>query len=148
VFQALDEDRNGVLSPEEMEKAPMLILAKDQDEDDCVTLDEFKPPDTMATPAAAGIQGRERPLASVSTLLVDGAGPLFAARVIRRYDRNRDGKLSLEESGLTPERFRALDTDGDGKLTAEELTALRNQPPDIEAALELEPPAGKRPQVR
>jgi Ca2+-binding EF-hand superfamily protein len=148
VFQALDADHNGVLTEDEIQKAPQLLLARDQDDDECITLDEFKPADAMAMPAVVGMPGRERPGASVSTLLVDGAGPLFAARLIRRYDRDRDGRLSLEESGLAPGLFRLLDVDGDGKLTAEELAALRNQPPDIEAALELEPSAGQAPQVR
>jgi Ca2+-binding EF-hand superfamily protein len=148
VFEALDADRDGVLTEGEISQAPTLLLAKDQDDDDCVTLDEFKPADNGMMVPAALAPARERPLAGVSNLLVDGAGPLFAARLVRRYDRDRDGKLSAEESGLAPDRFRALDADGDGKLSPEELTALRGQPPDVEAALELKPPAGQPPQVR
>jgi len=148
VFDALDADHNGALSEDEILQAPNLLLAKDQDDDDCVTLDEFKPPDTGMMAPAVLFPGRERPLAAVSNLLVDGAGRLFAPRLIRRYDRNRDGKLSPAESGLAPERFRALDTDGDGQLSAEELAAFSRQPPDVEAALELEPPAGTSPQVQ
>jgi Ca2+-binding EF-hand superfamily protein len=148
VFDSLDADRNGSLTEVEILQAPDLLLAKDQDDDDCVTLDEFKPPDVNSMMPAVVAPVRERPLAAVSTLLVDGAGRLFAPRLVRRYDRNRDGKLSLVESGLTPERFRALDADRDGKLSAEELEAFRRQPPDVEAALELEPPAGSSPQVQ
>jgi Ca2+-binding EF-hand superfamily protein len=147
VFEALDADHDGALSEDEILQAQTLLLAKDQDDDDCVTLDEFKPVDTgMMMPVV--LPGRERPLAAVSNMLVDGAGRLFAPRLVRRYDQDRDGKLSLVESGLTPEVFRALDTDGDGRLSAEELAALRRQPPDVEAALELEPPAGTSPQVQ
>jgi Ca2+-binding EF-hand superfamily protein len=148
VFEAIDADHNGALSEDEILQAPTLLLAKDQDDDDCVTLDEFKPPDTGMMMPAVVAPGRERPsLAAVSNLLVDGAGRLFAPRLVRRYDQDRDGKLSLTESGLAPERFRALDTDGDGKLSAEELAALRQQPPDVGASLELEPPASS-PQVQ
>src|SRR5207244_10631266 len=124
---------------DEIQKAPALLLAKDQDDDDCVTLDEFKPVEPAMMAVAIPAQPRERPLAAVSNLLVDGAGLLFAARLVRRYDRNRDGKLSLQESGLPPEVFRALDTDADGKLSQEELAGLRQQPPDLEAVIELEP---------
>jgi Ca2+-binding EF-hand superfamily protein len=149
VFESLDADRNGSLTEEELIQAPTLLLAKDQDEDDCITLDEFKPTDLNMMMPLVVVTGREqRPLAAVSTLLVDGAGRLFAPRLVRRYDQDRDGKLSPAESGLAPDRFRALDTDGDGKLSAEELTSLPKQPPDVEAALELEPPAGASPQVQ
>jgi Ca2+-binding EF-hand superfamily protein len=148
VFAALDVNHKGVLTEEDILRSPELLLARDQDDDECITLDEFKPADNAMMAANVLPQGRERPLAAVSNLLLDGAGPLFAARLVRRYDRNGDGKLSLEESGLRPEVFRALDTDGDGQLGPEELTALRQQPPDIEAALELEPSPNQSPQVR
>ena len=148
VFEALDANRDGTLTEDEILQAPALLLAKDQDDDDCVTLDEFKPPDNGMMMPAIQVPGRERPLAAVSNLLVDGAGRLFAPLLIRHYDRDRDTKLSLAESGLAPEVFRALDTDGDGKLTAEELAALPRQPPDVEAALELEPPAGSSSRVQ
>lgn len=149
VFEALDANRNGALSEDEIFQAPTQLLAKDQDEDDCITLDEFKPADANLMTPVAVVPGREpRPLAAVSNLLVDGASQLFAPRLVRRYDRDRDGKLSAAEAGLALERFRALDSDGDGKLSAEELSAFRQLPPDVEAVLELEPPAGASPQVR
>ena len=147
VFAALDTNGDGVLSESELLEAPALLLAKDLDDDDCVTIDEFAPPDTMRMVAAVPTATPERPLAAASTLLVDGAGLLFGPRLVRRYDRDRDGKLSPDEIGLSAERFRALDADGDGKLSADELAAFRRQKPDVEAALELEPPAGQSPRV-
>jgi Ca2+-binding EF-hand superfamily protein len=147
VFAALDTDKNGVLTEAEIADALPLLLAKDMDDDDCITVDELNPPDTMRMLVGAGMQPVERPLATASTMLVDGAGPLFGARLVRRYDRDRDGKLSPAEIGLSPERFKALDADGDGKLSPEELAAFKNQKPDVDAVLELEPPAGQSARV-
>jgi Ca2+-binding EF-hand superfamily protein len=147
VFAALDTNRDGVLTANEIAAAPTILLALDQDDDDCLTIEEFNPPDAlMMGPPLPGMPP-ERPMAGVSTLLVDGTGPLFAPRLIRRYDKNRDGKLSREEIGLSPERFRALDTDGDGKLSLDELKEFYKQAPEVEVVLELEPPAGQGPRV-
>jgi Ca2+-binding EF-hand superfamily protein len=148
VFAALDADKNGVLTEAEIADALELLLAKDQDDDDCITVDELTPPDAMRMPAVVGMPAAERPLATASTMLVDGSGPLFGPRLVRRYDHDGDGKLSPAEIGLSPERFRALDTDHDGKLSPEELAAFKNQPPDVDAVLELEPVAGQAARVQ
>jgi Ca2+-binding EF-hand superfamily protein len=149
VFASLDENRDGVLSEDEIRNATASLLAKDLDDDDCVTLEEFNLPESAMMPVVV-VPGAppERPMAAVSNLLVDGRGLLFGPRLVRRYDRDRDGKLSLQESGLRPEVFRAVDADGDGKLSAEELKTLYQQPPDVEAALELQPPDGQSPKVK
>lgn len=147
VFAAIDTNHDGLLSEDEIRQAQALLLLKDMDDDDCLTIDEFGPTDApMLAPVALPGQP-ERPIAAVSTMLIDGAGLLSGPRLVRRYDRDRDGKLSAAELGVSPERFRALDVDGDGKLTAEELREFHKQPPDIEAVLELEPPAGQSPRV-
>src|SRR5262245_50918902 len=148
VFAALDTDKNGVLTEKEIVDALPFLLARDQDDDDCITVEELSPPDPMRMMVVAGMPAVERPLATASTMLVEGSGPLFGPRLVRRYDRDRDGKLSPAEIGLSPERFRALDADGDGKLSPEELAAFKDQKPDVDAALELEPPAGQAARVQ
>src|SRR5262249_8776523 len=53
-----------------------------------------------------------------------GANPRAAARrLLDALDKNRDGKLSAEEAarGLLPEGFKAIDINGDGVLTLDEL---------------------------
>src|SRR5207237_1750546 len=80
VFAALDTDRDGILTENEMVQAPALLPAKDQDGDDCVTLEEFQAADNGMMDPAAAPPSRDRPLPVVSNLLLDGAGPLLAAR--------------------------------------------------------------------
>ncbi|HEY1380298.1 MAG TPA: EF-hand domain-containing protein [Gemmataceae bacterium] len=149
VFATLDVNKRGVLAEAEIADALTLLLTRDQDDDDCITIDELTPPDAMQMAVnVVGMPAVERPLATASTMLVDGSGPLFGPRLVRRYDRDGDGKLSPAEIGLSPERFRALDRDGDGKLSPEELAAFKNQSPDVDAVLELEPPAGQSARVQ
>lgn len=55
------------------------------------------------------------------------AKPLDRAAIFKKWDKDQDGKLSLEEytaglaqKGDAPQRFKGFDTDRDGMLTAEE----------------------------
>jgi Ca2+-binding EF-hand superfamily protein len=61
----------------------------------------------------------------------------LSEKVIKRYDKDKSGKLSPEEIGLSPEVFKELDTNKDGQLDAIELMKLLRRPPDIEAVVRL-----------
>ncbi|MBF0516004.1 MAG: hypothetical protein HQK97_02640 [Nitrospirae bacterium] len=43
--------------------------------------------------------------------------------MITALDKDGDGKLSAQEIGLSPQQFAAIDTNGDGKLDSNELNA-------------------------
>ena len=60
---------------------------------------------------------------------------------LKQYDRDGDFELTQAESGFDDETFRRLDTDGNGRLTGEELDAWRLGPPDVEILLSLAPRA-------
>lgn len=45
--------------------------------------------------------------------------------LIKNHDQDKDGKLSLEETGLDKRVFDRMDSDGDGKLTGEEISAAQ-----------------------
>ena len=65
--------------------------------------------------------------------------------LLTKYDRNKDGKLSRKEIGLSETAFARLDADEDGSLGPAELTAyLASDEPDFVFRLQLgKPTAGK-----
>jgi len=50
--------------------------------------------------------------------------------IFAREDKNEDGLISQDEFGGPAEHFSGFDTDGDGYLTREEVTASLQNPPD------------------
>lgn len=74
---------------------------------------------------AAGAQTTPQPAArSVAAPAAPAApGRTAEQEAFERADRNRDGQLTQEEAQALPaiaDRLRALDTDGDGRLSFEE----------------------------
>jgi Ca2+-binding EF-hand superfamily protein len=55
----------------------------------------------------------------------------LARQLLAHYDKNKDSKLDLKESGFDPKLFAALDADGDGKLDAKELEGFFRRDPDL-----------------
>jgi len=100
VMTALDTDRDGAISADEMAAAPKALKTLDKNGDGILAAAEVRP----GMPMGAG-----RPSEMVDTLF--------------SFDVNKDGKLSKEE---VPERMQGIfaraDADNDGILTREELT--------------------------
>jgi len=138
VFKLLDANMDGVIDEDEMFEAVDLLLAKDSDDDECVTFDEFTPPlDPAVAPVAALLGQPVAPTATVADILRDTHQTLLPAQMIRKYDRNRDQRLTAEELGWSPQRLAGCDTDGDGKLTVRELGRLNDSQVDAELAVDV-----------
>jgi Ca2+-binding EF-hand superfamily protein len=142
LFKHLDTDGDGKLSRAELEAAPRVLNRLDANEDEMISAGEimafpfgfFDPgPETRPGPAH-GPAPAEIPMYSlrpgepVATLVQS---------LLARYDRNRDGKLSLDEIQLDPATFAQLDRDRDGKLDPAELAAWAHLPPDLEVQVPL-----------
>jgi Ca2+-binding EF-hand superfamily protein len=109
VIAALDTDKNGTISAEELEKAVESLKTLDKNNDGKLTPEELRPPG-----GPGGGPG--------------GPGLNFDAEAMLdrafQADADGDGKLSKEEApSRMRENFDRIDADGDGGVTKEEMKA-------------------------
>jgi Ca2+-binding EF-hand superfamily protein len=130
-FKRLDQNGDGKISldevPEERRDGfKRLIERGDKDGDGALTREEFPRPRPGDEPRPDRDKKGKRPEGRPG----DRPGPppgLFGA-----LDTDRDGKLSGDEISAAAEALRKLDADGDGSLTIEELVAAGPKPPKDE----------------
>lgn len=138
IFQMLDANSDGIVDSIEMQDSINLLLAKDADDDECVTLDEFAPPPTTNADQIAVAMNQPRPVtATVADLLRDTNQTLLPAQLLQKFDKDRNRKLSTDELGWSKERVATCDTDKDGQLNLKELGGLKNSPVDIELVVDV-----------
>jgi len=105
VIAALDVDRDGVISAEEIANATATLLALDTNGDGNISGEELRPPHPEGTP------GRHR------------------GGDIMRHDANEDGAVTLEEFvAPAAEEFARIDADGNGKIEQPEAEAAAPPP--------------------
>jgi Ca2+-binding EF-hand superfamily protein len=140
LFKLLDQDGSGVLDAAELNAAANLILAKDSDGDQCVSFEEFLPTPPPPDPTKLVVLGTGEAITQLATpaqLIIDAANPLFAARLRKKYDRNKDGQLEASELGWPVERLKAMDVNGNGKLDDSELPAMHRAAADADMSVDL-----------
>lgn len=135
IREALDADRDGVVTEAECQQGLSLLRLLDANDDELVTPNELVAKATY--PGAAGTTLLRSPTAQAANphfpvlpLPVDRADTHWASELIRRLDTNRDGSLSCEESRFQPEAFARLDADGSRALSLAEVEDWRGQPAD------------------
>jgi Ca2+-binding EF-hand superfamily protein len=150
VFELLDESGNGVLEAVEMATAAARLAKLDEDGDACVGFNEVQPPPPTPPPEQVAVPGAPvelpRPRATFSEILRDARDPLLPRRLIRKYDRDRDGALSAAELQWSGERLAALDDNGNAKLSVTELRDVSRAAVDLDLAIDIEPidPSGPK----
>jgi Ca2+-binding EF-hand superfamily protein len=121
IFRALDKNKDGKLTRDEVEGRPRIKALFDRLGKDELTLDDL----TAALQAGgkkAGKKTQKKGTFPVSTTTSERAGelPAFA----RLLDTNHDGRLSREELSKAVDLFDRLDRNHDGFLDAKELTEM------------------------
>lgn len=141
VFELLDSDESGRIDPGEMRTAAARVAALDEDRDECISFAEFNTEEEVVDPQLAVVgfplEEPDRPRPSASDLLRDFKDRTLTLRIVQRYDRNRDRKLTAEEIGWDAERLGRLDENGDGFLDHRELSRLDEAAPDLELAVDV-----------
>lgn len=129
----LDTDGDGRLSRDELAAAEQSLHCRDFNDDQLITESELLAGPSLASGGAPG----ESAAAEGSVILLTSAldGPALAEILLSRYDRNRDGALSLRapaEVISSAGGIAALDADGDQLLSRAELQKFLDLPLDAE----------------
>lgn len=131
LLNALDADGDGNISAAEIEAAATALKNMDSDGDGTVTREELRPKQPEGAPQAPrdqSYEGAPRQGPPGGNGQEDGEEGTRAQGsrhpmppLMATMDKNRDGKLSMEEISQAPESLVKLDRNKDGELTPREL---------------------------
>jgi Ca2+-binding EF-hand superfamily protein len=150
VFELLDDDASGVIDGAEMATAADRLRELDADRDQCVGYDEVQPPpDEPAQDALLAATAPQQPAAraTFSELVRDTRDPLLARRLLRKYDRDFDGRLSDAELQWGPDRIAQIDGNRDGSLSVAELRDIAASDVDLALDVDLLPGDQRQPRL-
>jgi Ca2+-binding EF-hand superfamily protein len=151
IFKILDTNKDGKLSPEELDAAPALLLKLDANDDEMITPDELFGeyvgdgggfPGNVAFAVQGNLNGGTgKPDGSFYVLEPGDNGAELAKELLRRYGKGKGEEmatsLTRQQLGLDIQTFNKLDVNGDGVLDAKELAAFAKREADVEITVRM-----------
>lgn len=120
-LMGFDKDNDGKLTRAELsERLHGLFDRADADKDNALTADELKKSATSMTNPSSDGRGEGREGGGRRSGRGPG-GPTGRGRLVAALDVDRDGAISASEISSAPNALRALDVNGDGQLTPDEV---------------------------
>jgi Ca2+-binding EF-hand superfamily protein len=148
LFQLIDTNKDGQITQQELIAFEKKFPAIDNDEDECLTVNEiraFPPPPATAMMAAPG----GKPVGPLTTrqeqMLAYPVGKMpdtVVESVFRLYDSDKNLRLSKKESPFSEVIFAQLDLDSSGDLSLVEFARLKSVPADLDVVMVL----GEKPE--
>jgi Ca2+-binding EF-hand superfamily protein len=141
LFKALDQNHDGKLSKEEIERAEESLRPLDINEEELIVPDRLVPSPAlygMAPPAPASNPTRAK--SRVSDFVLLEPGELLekkATYLLSHYGKGADKVVTRPDIGLEKALFDKLDTNHDGKLEASELAHWFEKQQDLEIRIQL-----------
>ncbi|WP_166823525.1 EF-hand domain-containing protein [Thalassoroseus pseudoceratinae] len=118
IVEAIDKDKNGSLSAEEIKNAVAALKTLDKNDDGEISREEMRP----EGPGRFG-QGGPRPDFNPEDFAKN-----FVSRMLDQNDKNKDGKIAKSEvTGRFAENFDRGDTNKDGFIDKAEMEAMAKQ---------------------
>ncbi len=145
LFNLLDTNKDGKLSKEELAAAADVLFPLDQDRDELISPQEIAPalyavaaPDPNgALPSQPDMTQPAARAASLFLVSMDEDKTALASALLTRYGHGNRDKLDGHTLGLDAAAFQQLDADKDGALDAAELAKFTDRPADAELIVRL-----------
>ena len=131
VWRLLDADRNGQLSADELDQAPLRLLSRDADDDHLLRLDDLDTVRDQIRRAEINSMPNRRDEGRHAALLLDRDSDWYRVRYLLSNQYATRSDLTHSSFPLFPTLFGELDTDGDGFLTENELAELAARKPHV-----------------
>ena len=153
IFNLLDADQSQVIDDIEMASAAGRLILRDTDQDGCIGFDEVQPPQPEPDPLLINVLDPMTTAPEVthsvfSEILRNADEKLLPQRLLKKYDKNGNGRLSPQELRWDASRITGIDQNKDGELSRKELLRIKETPLDIDLTVDVSPAQAAVPELK